>query len=387
MFTEFQGRHDSYTRPADATADPAVLAASAHATDLVNQSDRPILKYVHLSASPVGGSSFLAGTQVTLSSDRPSTVIYYTTDGSDPTTASAQYSSPITVNSSQTIKALGVADGYLDGTISADYTVVSPPSIATQPQSQSVEEGSSATLTVAATGTAPLTYQWRKDNVNIDGATSTSYTINPAALDDAGDYTCRVTNAYGSATSAEATLAVTPAGVTPPSGATVKLTVGQSVTFPSSYDLTPGTAVTLGVNVAAGTTPLTYQWYKNNTILTGATSASLSVNAPGAYKYTATNSAGSTTSNTLTISGTASVSFDPAAGSYLQAPLGISIYTAAEGAQIRATFDGSTPTTGLPPTPTYYQLGSLQSVTIKAIAFGNGWATSVVQQGTWHTLV
>ncbi len=89
-----------------------------------------------------------------------------------------------------------------------------PPSITTQPQSQSVMAGNNVTFTVAATGSAPLAYQWRKnggnlsDGGNVNGATTSSLTLTAVTTNDAGNYDVVVTNAYGSATSATATLTV-----------------------------------------------------------------------------------------------------------------------------------------------------------------------------------
>jgi hypothetical protein len=83
-----------------------------------------------------------------------------------------------------------------------------PPSITQQPQSQTVPVGASATFTVAASGTGPLSYQWQRNDGDISGATSTSFTIDPVAESDAGNYRCVVTNNYGMATSDEAALTV-----------------------------------------------------------------------------------------------------------------------------------------------------------------------------------
>jgi hypothetical protein len=90
------------------------------------------------------------------------------------------------------------------------------PMITEHPQSQTVCQGGSVTFTVSATGTAPLSYQWRKAGTNIGWATtSASYTINPVAPGDAGSYDCVVANPYGSATSDAATLTVnSPAVIT-----------------------------------------------------------------------------------------------------------------------------------------------------------------------------
>jgi len=84
------------------------------------------------------------------------------------------------------------------------------PVITTQPQNRSVKVGQSATFTVEATGTAPLTYEWRKNGVAISNTNSASYTVSSASLSDNGaKYSVKITNGYGSVTSQEATLTVT----------------------------------------------------------------------------------------------------------------------------------------------------------------------------------
>jgi hypothetical protein len=83
-----------------------------------------------------------------------------------------------------------------------------PPSIAQQPQSRTVPPGGSVTFTIGASGTPPLAYQWQKNECDIGGATGTTYTIDPVAEPDAGNYRCVVTNDYGTATSDEAVLTV-----------------------------------------------------------------------------------------------------------------------------------------------------------------------------------
>lgn len=82
------------------------------------------------------------------------------------------------------------------------------PIVLLDPTSASVEVGDSVQLSIYATGTPTLTYQWRKDGTDIDGATGSSYTIAEAALTDAGSYDVVVTNAQGSATSAPAVVEV-----------------------------------------------------------------------------------------------------------------------------------------------------------------------------------
>ena len=80
------------------------------------------------------------------------------------------------------------------------------PAITTQPTAVAVTAGGSVTFSVVATGTAPVTYQWRKDGVNISGATSATLTRSNLAAADAGNYTVVVTNSAGSTTSSAAAL-------------------------------------------------------------------------------------------------------------------------------------------------------------------------------------
>ncbi|HSH16920.1 MAG TPA: immunoglobulin domain-containing protein, partial [Verrucomicrobiae bacterium] len=83
-----------------------------------------------------------------------------------------------------------------------------PPSITGQPQSQIVGLGDNATFTVSAVGSAPLSYQWFFDGIDIPGANAATLTFPVTSGDQAGAYTVEVSNATGSETSAPATLTV-----------------------------------------------------------------------------------------------------------------------------------------------------------------------------------
>jgi uncharacterized repeat protein (TIGR01451 family) len=88
------------------------------------------------------------------------------------------------------------------------------PDIAVQPANQMVPVGGEATFAVSATGLGSLSYQWRKDGVNlveggrIAGATGTNLAISSALQSDSGRYSVIVTNAFGSVTSSNALLLV-----------------------------------------------------------------------------------------------------------------------------------------------------------------------------------
>src|SRR6266576_3811142 len=169
------------------------------------------------------------------------------------------------------------------------------PTITTQPSNQAVSLGQTATFAVAAAGTAPLSYQWQKNNANIAGATLSAYTT-PAtvASDNGATFDVIVTNSAGSVTSASATLTVNGSPV---------ITI---TTQPVSQSVTIGQTATFSVTATSGSPPLSYQWQKNGAAIAAATSSSYTTPATtildGGEKFTDAvtyhNDAGRTGQNT-----------------------------------------------------------------------------------------
>ena len=176
---------------------------------------------------------------------------------------------------------------------SATLTVNVTPSITTQPASTTVTAPASATFSVVASGTAPLSYQWRRNGVAISGATSASYVLNPTAgTDNGAQFTVVVTNVAGSVTSSVATLTVN----VPPS----------ITTQPANVTVTAPAAATFSV-VASGTTPFSYQWRRNGVAISGATAASYVLNptalsdSGALFSVVVTNAFGTVTSAAATL--------------------------------------------------------------------------------------
>jgi subtilase family serine protease len=85
-----------------------------------------------------------------------------------------------------------------------------PPVITSQPTNQTVVVGGTASFSVMASGTPPLNYQWNFNGTNLAGATNATLTLTNVQLSQAGNYAVLVTNVYGSVTSSNAVLMVSP---------------------------------------------------------------------------------------------------------------------------------------------------------------------------------
>ncbi len=137
---------------------------------------------------------------------------------------------------------------------------VLPPTVTNQPGNLSVGQGQAASFSVTVSGTAPFTYQWRRNGFPINGATASSLALTNVQPAAAGIYSVLVTNAAGSTVSNGATLAVN--------------TLPVITLQPFSQAALAGSTVTFTV-AARGSSQLTYQWRRNGGAIAGANSATL----------------------------------------------------------------------------------------------------------------
>jgi hypothetical protein len=164
--------------------------------------------------------------------------------------------------------------------------------------------GQTASFSVAAKGTAPLSHQWRKNGVAISGATSSTYTTPATASSDSGtQFTVLVNNTIGSVTSNPATLTVN------------SVTVAPSITTqPTSQTVTAGQTATFSV-AATGTATLSYQWRKSGVAISAATSSTYTTPATASsdsgtqFTVVVSNRVGSVTSSSATLTVTSSAAF------------------------------------------------------------------------------
>lgn len=163
----------------------------------------------------------------------------------------------------------------------------------TQPIDRTVTEGEATAFGVGAvTGTTPLAYQWFKDDAPIEGATEPTLTIPVVLVTDAGGYRVEITNATGAkAVSRTAQLTTT--------AVAVSLTNDAE---PADQTVVQGESTTFAVGVT-GSPVLTYQWFKNDAPIEGATGPEYTIgdavfDDAGLYHVTVSNRLGAVNSRT-----------------------------------------------------------------------------------------
>jgi len=184
----------------------------------------------------------------------------------------------VTTSGSYVVRATNSCGNAISSATSV--TVALTPTVSISTSSSLICSGASVLLTATATQT-PVTYQWKLNGANIAGATSITYSANSI-----GNYSVVVTNACANANSNTLTLT---AGTTP----TATISTSGATSFCSG-----GSAV---LNSSVTGTPVTYQWKRNGTNISGATSANYTATLAGSYTLQATNNCGNVISNSITI--------------------------------------------------------------------------------------
>jgi hypothetical protein len=222
--------------------------------------------------------------------------------------------------------------GYA-GTPPGDKSTAVAPTITQQPASQTVTAGQTATFSVTATGTAPLSYQWYVNGATV-GTNSSIYVISgTSAAQNAAQIYVNVTN----------TAATVKSGV-------VSLTVNAAPTAPSITQQPMSQTVTAGQNAsfsvaAAGTAPLAYQWFMNGapagTNSNAFSTPQTTTAQTGAQIYAkVTNAQGSATSGIAILT----VTQAPVAPTITQQPTSVTV-SAGQAATFSVTATGTSPLT------------------------------------------
>jgi LysM repeat protein len=312
--------------------------------------------------SPVAGS-YTTSQSVTIGDATAGTSIYYTTNGSTPTTSSTKYTGAITVSATETLEAIAVETGYSNSAVAtAAYTiapVLPTPTFSLSPgtytisQSVTISDATAGTTIYYTTnGTTPTTSSTKYTGTITVSATETLEAI-------AVETGCTISEV---ATAAYTIAPVLPAPTFSPVAGSY--TTSQPVTI---SDATAGTTIYYTTN---GTTPTT-----SSTKYTGAITVSATETLEAIAVETGfTSSAVATAAYTITPVLPAPT-FSPVAGSYTTSQ-SVTIGDATAGTTIYYTTNGSTPTTS----STKYAGAITVSTTetLEAIAVETGYTSSAV---------
>ena len=320
--------------------------------------------------SPIAGTYFALQT-VAIGDATPGAVLYYTIDGTTPTTSSAVYSGPITVKATETVKALAMAQGYgLSAVASATYTITPPAATPTfSPVAGTYTAAQTVTISDATTGAAI----YYTTNGTTPTTASSKYT---ATISVSATETLKaVALAAGDSLSAvaSATYTITPPAATPTfSPVAGTYTTAQMVTI---NDATTGATIYYTTN---GTTPTTASSKYTATISVSATETLKAVALATGGSLSAVASA----AYTITPSGgnnfmppAATPTFSLAAGVYNSERI-VTIGDTTTGATIYYTTDGSVPTTSSAQCTGAIKVSA--SETLKAVAIAKGNSLSAV---------
>jgi hypothetical protein len=394
--------------------------------------------------------TYTSAQSVTISDATSGATIYYTTDGSTPTTGSTVYSGPIKVSSTETLKAVAIASGYsLSDVASVAYTINLPAaaptfSLATgtytSAQTVTISDATAgATIYYTTDGSAPTTNSTQyagpikvsstetlkavaiASGYSLSDVTSATYTINlPAATPTfslaAGTYTSAQSVTISDATSG-ATIYYTTDGSTPTTNSTqyagpIKVSATETLkamAIASGYSLSDVASAAYTINLPAATPTFslatgTYTSAQTVTISDATSGATIYYTTDGSTPMTGSTvySGPIKVSSTETLKAVAIASgyslsdvasvayainlpaatptFSPAAGTYTSVQT-VTISDATAGATIYYTTDGSTPTTG----STVYAgpIKASSTETLKAVAIASGYSLSDVAIATY----
>jgi hypothetical protein len=313
----------------------------------------------------VAGGSYSSAQTVTLSDSTSGATIYYTTNGTTPTTSSSVYSTAISVSSTETLEAIAVATGYSNSTVAtAAYTITQPTAAAPTFSVAGGSYGSAQTVTLSDSTSGATIYY------TTNGTTpTTSSSVYSAAINVSATETLEaIAVATGYSNSAVATSAYT---ITQPSAATPTFSVAggtystsQTVTL---SDSTSGATIYYTTN---GTTPTTSSSVYSTAINVSATETLEAIAVASGY----TNSAVATAAYTVTTQAP-TPTFSVAGGTYSSAQT-VTLSDGISGATIYYTTNGTTPTTSSAVYSTAINVSATE--TLEAIAVASGYTNSAV---------
>ncbi|MGB7987043.1 MAG: chitobiase/beta-hexosaminidase C-terminal domain-containing protein [Terracidiphilus sp.] len=332
----------------------------------------------------LASGTYITAQSVTISDSTAGTAIYYTTDGTTPTTTSNLYSGAITVPATaplvETLKAIAVAAGYANSSVASAVYTMTPPAAApsfspvagtyTTAQSVTISDSTTgATIYYTTNGTTPTTSSTKYTAaISVPATAGSTETIQAIA----------VATGYSASSVASAAYVMTPPASAPTfSVASGSYTTAQSVTL---SDSTTGATIYYTTD---GTTPTTSSTKYTAAIVVPATAGTTETIQAIAVATGYSASSVASAAYVMTPPATAP-SFSPAAGTYTTAQ-SVTISDSTTGATIYYTTNGTTPTTS---STKYIAAISVpatagSTVTIQALAVASGYSASPVASAAY----
>jgi len=357
-----------YTAPINVGVTETITAVAI----LAGNSDSPLTSAHYLIQQPAAAPLFSVATgtyantqNVTITDASPGVTIYYTINGTTPTTGSYKYTTPVAIRNTATLKAMavGLPNYYIGPIASATYTLAVAVPVMTPPAGTY-----SGTQTISITDATTAAHIFYTTNGTTPSANSTPYTapITVSASETIKAYAI----ATGYTPSAIASAAYVILG--PPAPPTFSVAAGTYNNPPSVTitDSVPGTTFYYSLN---GTTPTTASTKYTAPIVVKNTATLKAIAVSSGYPPSAVTSA----TYTL-VAATPMVS--PAGGTYTGART-VTITTASTGALLFYTTNGATPTAA----STKYAgpITISASETLKVIAAATGYTSSPVVTNTY----
>jgi hypothetical protein len=365
-----------YTGPVTVSSSETLYAVAGG----TGYNDSPVVSGSYVIQTSVGTPTFSppAGTytlaeSVAISDVTSNATIYYTTNGTAPTTSSTKYTGPITIASTETLEAIAVATGHINSAAaSAAYTITSQTPVSTpnfSPAGGAYTAAQSVTISDATSG-ATIYYT---TNGTEPTTSSTAYT-GPITVSSTEmlEAIAAVTGGTSPVASASYTINLLPVVATPtfsPAGGTYpsaqSVTISDATSGATIYYTTNGTTPTTSSDAYTG--PITVSSTETLKAIAAATGDDDSAVASAAYNITPPERVSTPT-------------FSPAAGTYTSTQ-SVTISDATSGATIYYTINGTTP--GTSSTEYSGPITVSSTTTLEAIAVATGDTDSTVASAVY----
>ena len=320
--------------------------------------------------SPAGGT-YNATQTVVLSDTTPGAIIYYTTDGTTPTTGSNVYSAPLTVSATTTVQAIAVATGFVNSPVaSAVYTIVLPPAPAPVFNPAPGTYNPPLSVTLSDTNSGAAIYYTTNGSIPTTGSSLYTGAISLSA--NATIQAIAVASGYTNSAVASAAYTIN----LPTAAAPTFSPVAGTYTSAQSVALSDATSGAVIYYTTNGSTPTTTSTVYSTPIPVSSTTTIQAIAVASGYN----NSAVASGTFTINLPAAASPTFSPVPGTYTSAQ-SVALSDATSGAVIYYTTNGSTPTTASTVYTTPIPVST--TTTIQAIAVATGYNNSAVAGGTF----